>query len=46
MEFRHKHPVISVTLSLLMLAACAGAIYLIIVKIPSIVPCFTVNGCH
>ncbi len=45
-EFRHRHPVISIALSLLMVAACAGAIYLIIIKIPSIVPCFTVNGCH
>ena len=46
MEFRHKHPVISVTISLLMIAACAGGIYLIIVKLPAIVPCFTVSGCH
>lgn len=44
-EFRHRHPVISITLSLLMIAACAGGIYLIIMKIPSITPCFSGHGC-
>jgi len=43
-EFRHKHPVISITISLLMVAACAGGLYLII-KSPFLrLSCFT-GGC-
>jgi|GEM_PF-1860008 len=43
-EFRQKHPLISIILSLLMLAACAGGIYLVL-KSPLLrITCFT-GGC-
>lgn len=45
-EFRHKHPAISIFLSLLVTAACAGGLYLIIVNFPRIVPCFSTSGCQ
>lgn len=45
-EFRHKHPAISIVLSLLVLAACAGGIYLIIVNLHRITPCFSGSGCQ
>lgn len=45
-EFRHKHPVLSITLSLLVTAACAGGLYLIIVNFPRFIPCFSGAGCQ
>ncbi|MDO8803185.1 MAG: hypothetical protein Q7R35_02030 [Elusimicrobiota bacterium] len=43
-EFRRKHPAISITLSVLVAAACAGGIYLLI-KSPFLrLSCFT-GGC-
>jgi hypothetical protein len=44
--FIQKHPVISIFTSVLMMAACAGAIYLILVQFPTFIslPCFT-GGC-
>jgi hypothetical protein len=43
-EFRHKHPVISVSISLLMIAACIAGMYLVI-KSPFLkITCFT-GGC-
>lgn len=45
-EFRHKHPVISIILSLLVTAACVGGIYLIIVNFPRFIPCFSGDGCR
>ncbi len=44
-EFRHKHPVISIFLSVLVTAACAGALYLMFANFPSFVPCFS-GGCE
>jgi len=46
LEFRRKHPAISVFLSLLVLAACAGGIYLIAVNLHRITPCFSGSGCQ
>ena len=40
-EFIQKYPLLSIAFSLLAAAACAGGIYLIIVKFPSFAPCFT-----
>ncbi|MHB0994858.1 MAG: hypothetical protein ACYC2I_00665 [Elusimicrobiales bacterium] len=45
-EFRHKHPAISIILSLLVTAACVGGIYLIIVNFPRFIPCFSGDGCR
>lgn len=45
-EFRHRHPAISIFLSLLVMAACAGGIYLIIVNFPRFIPCFSGSGCQ
>lgn len=45
-KFRHKHPAISVTISVLMTAACAGGMYLLITKFPLLkLSCFT-GGCN
>ena len=46
LEFRRKHPAISIILSLLLMAASAGGIYLIIVNLPRIIPCFSGGGCQ
>jgi hypothetical protein len=45
-EFRHKHPALSILLSLLVTAACAGGLYLIIVNFPRFIPCFSGSGCR
>ncbi|MEK7721085.1 MAG: hypothetical protein AAB359_01705 [Elusimicrobiota bacterium] len=44
--FRRKHPLIGIFFSLLIIAACAGGIYLIITQLSSfaLLPCFT-DGC-
>jgi hypothetical protein len=44
--FIQKHPVISIFTSVIMIAACAGGIYLILVQFPTFIslPCFT-GGC-
>jgi hypothetical protein len=38
--FIQKHPLLSIVTSLAMMAACAGAIYLIAVQFPTFAPCF------
>lgn len=43
-EFRQEHPVISVSLSLLVLAACAGGLYLIATSSFLKLTCFS-GGC-
>lgn len=46
LEFIRKHPFISMILSLVMAAACAGGIYLIFKQFPTflLLPCFR-GGC-
>lgn len=47
LDFIKRHPAISLVLSLLVAAACVGAIYLILVNMPPwlVLPCFT-GGCQ
>ena len=40
-EFIQRHPMIGLVLSLAILAACAGALYLLAVNFPSYIPCLT-----
>lgn len=42
-DFIRKHPLLSLPVSLIMLAACAGALYLIIVNFPRYMPCLTAS---
>ncbi len=38
-DFIQRRPRISILFSLILIAACAGAIYLLIVNFPSFMPC-------
>lgn len=45
-ELVKKHPFINIALSLALIAACAGAIYLLLLQVPALtqLPCFR-GGC-
>lgn len=46
LEFTRKHPLISLPLALVMIAACAAGLYLLYQELPTLMrlPCFT-GGC-
>jgi len=46
-EFIKRHPLVSIFFSLILMAACAGGIYLIFKEFPTLMsmPCFRGGGC-